>query len=65
MADGISNSVGPDQTAPSGAVLSGPTLFVRHFCTRHWGLMDDLQLYILFNSISVISGQWVKDNERL
>ena len=27
--------------------------------------MDDLQLYILFNSMSVISGQWVDGNERL
>ena len=27
--------------------------------------MDDLRLYILFNSISVISGQWEIDNERL
>ena len=29
------------------------------------GWMDDLQFYVLFNSISVISGQWVDDNERL
>ena len=27
------------------------------------GWMDDLQIYILFNSISVISGQWEVDNE--
>ena len=27
--------------------------------------MDDLQFYIHFNSISVISGQWADDNERL
>ena len=26
---------------------------------------DDLQFYILFNSFSVISGQWMDDNERL
>ena len=25
----------------------------------------DLQFYILFNSISVISGRWADDNERL
>ena len=24
--------------------------------------MDDLQLYVLFNSISVISGRWADDN---
>ena len=27
--------------------------------------MDDLRFYILFNSISVVSGQWAGDNERL
>ena len=27
--------------------------------------MDDLQFYILFNSITAISGQWADDNERL
>ena len=29
------------------------------------GWMDDLQFYVLFNSISIISGQWEGDNERL
>ena len=27
--------------------------------------MDDLQFYILFNSVSVLSEQWEVDNERL
>ena len=27
--------------------------------------MDDLRFYVLFNSIRVISGRWVDDNERL
>ena len=27
--------------------------------------MDDLRLYVLFNSISVISGRWTDDNEML
>ena len=27
--------------------------------------MDDLQFYIFYNSISVISGQWKVDNKRL
>ena len=26
--------------------------------------MDDLPFYVLFNSISVISGRWVGDNEK-
>ena len=29
------------------------------------GWMDDLRFYVLFNSISVISGQCLNDNERL
>ena len=29
------------------------------------GWMDDLRFYALFNSISVISGRWVDDNEKL
>ena len=29
------------------------------------GWMDDLRLYVLFNSISVISGRCLDDNERL
>ena len=29
------------------------------------GWMDDLRFYVLFNSISVISGQWEDNNERL
>ena len=31
--------------------------------TIRW--MDDLPFYILFNSVSVISGRWADDNERL
>ena len=27
--------------------------------------LDDLRFYVLFNSISAISGQWEVDNERL
>ena len=27
--------------------------------------MDDLRFHVLFNSISVISGRWADDNERL
>ena len=29
------------------------------------GWMDDLLFYVLFNSVSVISGRWEVDNERL
>ena len=30
-----------------------------------YGWMDDLRFYVLFNSISVISGRYLDDNERL
>ena len=29
------------------------------------GWMDDLLFYVLLNSVSVISGQWADDTERL
>ena len=29
------------------------------------GQMDGFQIYVFFNSISVVSGQWADDNERL
>ena len=32
---------------------------------KHDGWMDDLRFYVLFNSISVISGRWADDNDRL
>ena len=28
------------------------------------GWMDNMRFYIIFNSISVISGRWANDNER-
>ena len=31
----------------------------------HLGQMDDLQFYALFNSISVMSGRWKGNTERL
>ena len=34
-------------------------------CSTSDGWTDDLQFYVLFNSISVISGQWEIDNETL
>ena len=27
--------------------------------------LDDMRVYLIFNSISVISGQWIGDNEML
>ena len=45
-------SIGPPPTP------SGPSRVID-------GWMDDMRLYVLFNSISVISGRWKVDNERL
>ena len=36
-ADGIANSVDPDQTAPLGAVLSGSTLFAQACLSENLG----------------------------
>ena len=33
--------------------------------TEYLVWMDDFRFYVLYNSISVISGQWVGDNGRL
>ena len=40
-------------------------LEVRVFTEGLDGWMDDLQFYVLFSSVSVISGRWEVDNERL
>ena len=45
-------SIGPPPTP------SGPSRVID-------GWMDDMRFYVLFNSISVISGRWKVDNERL
>ena len=44
--------------------VSKPYSLIRRYSEMD-GWMDDLYFYILFNSISVISGQWVDGNERL
>ena len=36
-ADGMANSVDPDQTAPLGAVWSGPTLFAQTYLSENLG----------------------------
>ena len=32
---------------------------------KGYGWMNNLQFYVIFNSISVISGRWPGDNKRL
>ena len=36
-ADGMANSVDPDQTAPLGAVWSGSALFAQAYLSENWG----------------------------
>ena len=44
--------------------LPMPTSTYLHaYCRNEW--MDDLRFYVIFNSISVISGRWLADNERI
>ena len=38
-ADGMANSVGPDQTAPLGAVWSGSTLFAQAYLSENLGTL--------------------------
>ena len=47
---GMGNSVGPDQTAPSGAVWSGSTLFFPHavLCSFYNSLLYDILGHVLF-----------------
>ena len=45
-------------------------LYIKRFTDFFYGIlmdgwMDDLRFYVLFNSVSVISGRWEVDNERL
>ena len=44
--------------------LPMPTSTYLHAYCRN-ELMDDLRFYVIFNSISVISGRWLADNERI
>ena len=37
-ADGMANSVDPDQTAPLGAVWSGSALFAQAYLSDHYGI---------------------------
>ena len=43
-ADGVANSVDPDQTAPLGAVWSGSTLFAQAYLSENLGSLRYLRL---------------------
>ena len=54
-ADGIANSVDPDQTAPVGAVLSGSALFALAYLSENLGSLRYVHVY---------SQAWLDDHER-
>ena len=45
-------------------MLSYSQFFINKY-VQVYGWIDDLRCYALFNSISVISGRWADNNERL
>ena len=47
------------------ATKTGLTVYLHTFSLKSDGWVNDLRLYLLFNSISVISGRWVGACERL
>ena len=48
-AEGIANSVDPDQTAPLGTVWSGSALFAQTCLSEKWGTLR----YILTQNINI------------
>ena len=45
-ADGMANSVDPDQTAPLGAVWSGSALFAQAYLSENLGSLRYLYIYV-------------------
>ena len=45
-ADGMANSVDPDQTAPLGAVWSGSSLFAQAYLSENLGSLRYIQRYL-------------------
>ena len=46
-------------------IFKAKIMYIRALFIFHDGWMDDLRSYVLFYCISVISGRWLGDNERL
>ena len=49
-ADGMANSVDPDQTAPLGAVWSGSTLFAQAYLSENLGLLWQSMLFAMLST---------------
>ena len=52
-ADGMANSVDPDQTAPLGAVWSGSALFAQAYLSENLGSLRYIQLQTLRTSVKI------------
>ena len=55
-ADGMANSVDPDQTAPLGAVWSGSALFAQAYLTKNLGSLRYtlIHLFRMYTFLSVV-----------
>ena len=63
MANGMANSVDPDQTAPSGAVWSGSALFAKHYLSQYLEfLKHKLTSFSTFINSSKFEGGFVTDS---
>ena len=60
-ADGMANSVDPDQTAPLGAVWSGSALFVQAYLSENLGSLRYALLYQFFAQITMVWSKNVSD----
>ena len=56
-ADGMANSVDPDQTAPLGAVWSGSALFAQAYLSKNLGSLR--YIFVGVVGVSCFSIQWV------
>ena len=54
-AEGIANSVNPDQTAPIGAVWSGSALFAQTYLSENLGSLRYKNTVTLFSQLFSIS----------
>ena len=58
-ADGMANSVDPDQTAPLGAVWSGSALFAQAYLSKNLGSLRYFDLMLLPRLKLVLSAEWL------
>ena len=52
-ADGMANSVDPDQTAPLGAVWSGSALFAQAYMSKNLGSLWYFEIFCFMDSCKI------------